>query len=474
MKDVAAKPLVIDVDNSLLRTDMLLECFWVAIGKHAPDAIAKSFENLTNRGRLKHELAELSELDVARLPVNEDVLAIAKQAQAEGREVILASASDQRLVNSLAERFGLDGEHFGSNPELNLAGEAKGAALVDRYGEGGFTYVGDAAVDVKVWAKADRAIAVNPSIHVLRALKAMGKDVETVAGGWRWQDLLRAMRPHQWVKNVLLLLPFIAAHRVDFFGIEVVLMAMVAFSLAASSIYIINDLLDLDADRQHERKRNRPFAAGTVPIKVGMITSIGLGLSAVTIAAALGWKMLGVVAVYMSLSLAYSVYLKALRWVDIWVLATLYTLRVVAGSIAVSVAASGWFIAFLFPVFMSLGCVKRMTELSRTKAEGRVPGRAYAKVDRPDLLNMAVMAALFGNVIFLTYTYSETAQELYVGIWELRWCVIPISAWMVRMITTGWAGTQNYDPIVFAMRDRVGLALMVVTVLGLVNAAGGW
>lgn len=474
MKDVAAKPLVIDIDNSLLRTDMLLESFWVALGKHAPDAIIKSWENLGNRAKLKRELAELSDLDVTRLPVNEDVLAIAKAAQAEGREVILASASDQRLVDRLAERLELEGDHIGSSAGVNLAGEAKGAALVERYGEGGFTYIGDSPVDVKVWAKADKAIAVNPSPTILRSLKAMGKEVETVAGGWSWKDLLRALRPHQWIKNVLLLLPFIAAQRTDFYGIEVIFFAMIAFSFAASSIYIINDLLDLDADRQHERKCKRPFAAGTVPIKVGMITSVLLGITALTIASTLGWKMLGIIAVYMSLSLSYSVYLKALRWVDIWVLATLYTLRVVAGAIAASVAASGWFIAFLFPVFMSLGCVKRMTELARTKADGRVPGRAYAKVDRPDLMNMAVMAALFGNVIFLTYTYSETAQELYVGIWELRWCVIPISAWMVRMITTGWAGSQNYDPIVFAMRDRIGLGLSIATVLGLINAAGGW
>ena len=474
MKDVTAKPLVIDVDNSLLRTDMLLESFWVALGKYAPQAILAAVQNLGDRARLKHELATLSDLDVSRLPINDHVLEIAHAAQAQGRDVVLASASDQRLVNRLADRLGLQGDHFGSTPDLNLAGEAKGAALVARYGDGGFAYIGDAPVDLKVWAKADEAIAVNPSPTILRGLAAMGKDVQTVDGGWYWIDLLRAMRPHQWIKNILLLLPFVAAQRTDFYGIEVVLMAIVAFSFAASSIYIVNDLLDLDADRQHERKKNRPFAAGTVPIKVGMITSVILGILAISIAASIGWKLLAIVVVYMSLSLAYSVYLKALRWVDIWVLATLYTLRVVAGSVAASVAASGWFIAFVFPVFMSLGCVKRLTELARSKTEGRVPGRAYARVDRPDLLNMSVMAALFGNIIFLTYSYSETAQDLYVGIWELRWCVIPISAWMVRMISTGWAGTQNYDPIVFALRDRIGLALSIVIVLGLINAAGGW
>lgn len=471
MKDVSEKPLVVDVDGSLLKTDMLLESFWTALGRDVVATAKVVWEHFRDRPRLKHELAKLSELEVDRLPVNEDVLALAEAAQASGRDVILASGSDQALVRRLADRFELDGDHIGSTPDVNLTGATKGRALVERYGEGGFAYVGDSHVDLKVWEQADRAIAVSPTRSMRGALDKIGKPVETVEGGWTWKSLLKALRPHQWIKNVLLLLPFIAAHRTDLLGFEVIIMSMIAFSFAASSIYIVNDLLDLDADRQHEKKRFRPFAAGTVPIRVGMITSVVLGVTALGIAASVGWQMLGVVAVYMSLSLAYSVYLKSLRWVDIWVLATLYTLRVVAGAVAASVAASGWMIAFVFPVFMSLGCVKRMTELARTKTEGRVPGRAYAKVDRPDLLNMSVMAALFANIIFLTYTYSDTAVELYAGIWELRWVVIPISAWMVRMISTGWAGSQNYDPIVFALRDRTGLILSIVVVLGLFNAA---
>jgi len=267
-------------------------------------------------------------------------------------------------------------------------------------------------------------------------------------------------------------MPIIAAQLVSFAGLQTIFFAMIAFSFAASSIYIINDLLDLDSDRQHEKKHTRPFAAGKVPIKVGMVTSVVLGLTALGLAWWISWPMLVVISIYMTLSLSYSVYLKSLRWVDIWVLALLYSLRVLAGAVAVSVPASGWLVAFVFSVFMSLGCVKRLTELTRAKTEATLPGRAYRKRDRPDLLNMSILTALNGIMIFLAYTYSETAHTLYASLWELRGVAIPLAAWMARMISSGWAGTQDYDPIVFALRDPISLVLSIIVVLGLFNAAG--
>lgn len=471
MTSPRSKPLVIDVDGSLLRTDMLFESFLAAIGTDAPRALKIAWNTRKDRPRMKSELASLSQIQVDRLPVNPEVLALAKAAQSEGREVVLASGSDKKLVQALANRLGIKGEHLGSEPGLNLTGKNKAVALVERFGKNGFHYVGDSDVDLSVWECSSAAIAVAPSARVRVKLEALGMPVTYVGKGWSARNLVKALRPHQWIKNVLLLLPLFAVHRLDFHGFERVLLAIVAFSLAASSIYIVNDLLDLDADRQHERKHLRPFAAGSVPIQVGMVTSLLLGITALTLASIIDWKMLGLVAIYMSLSLAYSVYLKRQRWIDIWVLAILYTLRVVAGAVAGSVAASGWLIAFVFPVFMALGCVKRMTEVARAKHDKRLPGRAYAKGDRGDLLNMSVLSAFNADIIFLAYTYSETAYLLYAGIWELRWVVIPVSAWMYRMIWTGWAGKQNYDPIVFAMRDRVGLSLAIVSVLGLYNAA---
>jgi len=465
------KPLVIDIDDTLLHTDMLMESFLSALGKNAIETVKSTWANIGDRALLKAEMVRLSDLDVSRLPVNEAVLALAKKAQAEGREVILASGSDESLVKKLAERFELHGNHIGSDSKVNLTGRAKGEALVERYGLGNFDYVGDTTIDLKVWKRADLAYVVAPSNRLRAAIGEIDKDPIEIEGGWRAMDLLRALRPHQWIKNILLLMPMIAAHQTSFAGLGIILAAMVAFSFAASSIYIVNDLLDLDSDRQHEKKFARPFAAGKVPIKIGAITSVCLGLVALLIAMSIGWDMFGVVAVYMALSFAYSVYLKSLRWIDIWVLALLYSLRVLAGGVAVDAPASGWLVAFVFSVFMSLGCVKRMTELARAKTEGKLPGRAYQKSDRPDLLNMSILTALNGIIVFIAYTYSSTAFTLYAGIWELRWVGIPLAVWMTRMISTGWAGVQNYDPIVFALRDRYSLIFSVIVVLGLFNAA---
>ncbi len=465
------KPLIVDVDGSLLRTDMLFESFLSALGTDAAATFRAAWENRAKPQKLKAALAELSGIEIDRLPINQEVLDYAKQAQDAGREVILASGSHKPLVLALAKRLGFEGDHLGSEDGINRTGDDKAAALVARYGEAGFDYVGNAKIDLKVWAKADKAIIVAPKNSLKAKLADRAGEVAVLGKRWTWKTLFKALRPHQWIKNVLLLLPLLAAHRIDLFGVERVLLSMVAFSLAASSIYIINDLLDLDADRQHARKHTRPFASGMLPIPVGILTSLLLGCTALVLAAVIDWKILGLVAVYMSLSLAYSVYLKRLRWIDIWVLAILYTLRVVAGAVAGSAVASGWLVAFVFPVFMALGCVKRMTEVARADHEERLPGRAYAKRDKGDLLNISVLCAFNADIIFIAYTYSDTAYELYVGIWELRWVVIPVSAWMYRMIYTGWAGTQNYDPIVFALRDRVGLLLVIASVLGLYNAA---
>lgn len=463
--------LVVDVDDTLLRTDLLLESFWAAMGRDPLATLKATWTHFRNRARVKQAMAQISDMTVEHLPLNGLVLAVIRQARAAGREVILASGSDQRLVNRLGDRIGLKGPHLASDGKINMTGANKRDALVARYGAQGFDYIADAPVDLLVWEAARNAYPVDPGREMRTGLDSHQGAVLEIPGGWHWRDLGRALRPHQWVKNLLLLLPLISVHVTDLGRISDVLLAIAAFCLAASSIYIVNDFFDLDADRRHPRKHLRPFAAGRVPIKAGMFTSVGLGVTALAIGAMVSVFVFGLVAFYIILALAYSVYLKRQRWIDIWALASLYVLRIIAGAAAAGLGLSGWLIAFIFPVFMALGCVKRMTEVTRAPTEARLPGRGYAKRDRPDLLNMSILSAFNADIIFIAYTYSNPAYRLYIGIWELRWCVIPITAWMAHMILTGWRGQQNYDPVVFALRDRTSLMLAIVTVLGLLNAA---
>lgn len=473
---MAKTPLVLDVDGTFLRTDMLLESFWAGLGRDPFATLRASLRHLSRPERLKAELARIADLRTDLLPVNAEVKALADAASAEGREVVLASASDATLVTCLAADHGLSGRVFASDETQNLKGARKAAALVAAYGEGGFDYAGNAPVDRKVWSHADRAIVVGDAASA-RQLEAQGKPVTRLTGGWRAADLARALRPHQWVKNLLLFLPLLAGHVFEAWPWVGALIGLVAFSLAASSIYVVNDLLDLEADRLHPKKRQRPFASGTVPIGAGMAAGLVSGSAALIIAGLLGWPVLGIVALYMSLSLAYSLKLKRMRWIDIATLAALYTVRVIAGALASGVGISGYLIVFIFPVFITLGAVKRITELTLATSDERLPGRGYGRPDRGDLLNVASLGMVGALLSFFLYSFTDQATRLYPTRWWLWVALVPIGLWLFRMIRQGWLGKQDYDPIVFALHDKRGIGLLLIA-LGLMFQAarlwGGW
>ncbi|GAB4390653.1 UbiA family prenyltransferase [Albidovulum sp.] len=467
------KPLVLDVDGTFLRTDLLFETFWAGLG-HDPWATLKAVaRNLRHPERMKAELARIAPLRLDLLPVNGEVADLALKSRLAGREVILASASDRTLVEPLAAEYGLSPRVFASDGSTNLKGAAKAEALVAAFGEKGFDYAGDSTADLAVWARAENAFVVG-RLPSARALSAHGRNVVEIGNGWDWRALVKALRPHQWVKNVLLLLAMIAAHRFELATLIPILWGIVAFSAAASSIYIVNDLLDLEADRLHPTKCRRPFAAGDVPIPVGMATVAALALLALAIAFALNWAFLGVILLYMALSLAYSLKLKRMRWIDIATLAALYTIRVIAGAAAGEVDVSIYMLIFIFPIFVTLGCVKRLTELTLATSDERLPGRGYGRGDRGDLLNVSILGTIGALLIFFLYSISEQGRELYPTTWILWLAMIPMTWWLIRMVLLGWFGKQDYDPIVFAMRDKLGIGILMITLSLMFWAAGLW
>ena len=466
-------PLVLDIDGTFLRTDMLLECFWAGLGRDPWATLLTSVTFIGDRARLKAELARIAGLRTDLLPVNGGVLAEVEAARAAGREVVLASASDISLVSRLAADHGLSERVFASDGRHNLKGASKAAALVAAIGEGGFDYAGNETADREIWACAARALVVNDPASA-GWLEAQGKPVARISGGWRFAGVLKAFRPHQWVKNLLLFVPLLAGHAFAPLPWLVTLFGMVAFSLAASSIYVVNDLLDLEADRLHATKCRRPFASGAVPIGVGMAAGLGAGAAALVIAALIGWGFLGVVALYMALSLAYSLRLKRLRWIDIATLAALYTLRVIAGALASGVDLSGYLLVFIYPVFIALGSVKRITELTLATSDARLPGRGYGRPDRSDLLNVAVLGMIGALLAFFGYSFSDQAVRLYPERWLLWVALAAIAWWLWRMIRMGWAGRQDHDPIVFALRDKRGIGILLIALAIMFQAAGLW
>lgn len=467
------RPLVLDVDGTFLKTDMLYESFWAGLGRAPIATIKSAFRNLRKPSALKAELFDIAPIRTDLLPVNSAISAMAKAAQEEGREVILASASDGRLVAQLADDHGFEGA-LGSTADINLKGPAKAAALVSEYGERGFIYAGDDKSDRAIWDKGSHAIVVGKAGGAARDLARAGKGVTEIPSGWKLVDLIKAMRPHQWVKNILLILPMIAAHNFELGTLGLVALGIAAFSAAASCIYLVNDLLDLEADRLHPKKCKRPFASGAVPIKAGMVMTVLLGMAAVGLGTLLGTGFLLVILTYMALSLAYSLRLKRMRWVDIFMLATLYTLRIVAGAAASQVDASIFMLIFIFPVFITLGCVKRLTELTLATSDERLPGRGYGRPDREDLLNFSVVGMVGALVIFFLYSFSEQALALYPDQWLLWVALIPIAGWLFRMVRLGWYGKQDYDPIVFALKDKRGIGLLMITLSLMFYAAGLW
>ncbi len=468
------RPLALDVDGTFLRTDMLLECLWAGFGRHPVATLRAVLRHFRQPERLKRELALLADLRTDLLPVNDDVVALARSAREGGREVVLASASDAPLVQALARDHGLSERVFASDGRINLKGAAKAEALGTAYPETGFDYAGNGRVDRAVWNRASGAVVVGDHPGIVSDLSAAGKPVTVLPARVRRRDILRAMRPHQWVKNVLLLVPMIAAHEFGLQALGMTLLGIAAFSAAASSIYIVNDLLDLEADRLHATKRRRPFASGAVPIQTGMALFVGLAAAALGMAAFLSPAFVGVIVIYMALSLAYSLKLKRRRWLDIGILATLYTMRVIAGAVAAQIAVSTYLLAFIFPAFVTLGCVKRLTEVARAETDARLPGRAYARPDRQLILRIAGASGVLTVAIFLAYSFTAQGVRLYPTRWLLWVAAIPLALWMIRMVRLGYLGRQNYDPIVFAMRDKMGLGLLMIMLSLMFHAAGLW
>ena len=466
------KPLVLDVDGTFLRTDLLFESFWSGLG-HAPfDVLRACRAHFRDRSRLKSELARIGKPRLDLVPVDPNVLTTAQTALEQGHEVLLASAADKPLVQELAQMHGLSDRVFASGGGINLKGRAKAKALVDAFGNQGFHYAGNERIDIEIWKQADEAIIVGPVRDAKASMEALNRPYTQLPGGWRKRDLIRALRPHQYVKNVLLLLPIIAAHQFSFEALLPILFGIIAFSAAASSIYIVNDLLDLAADRLHPKKKTRPFASGAVPIFVGMKACAALMLAALGIAATLNWAFFFIVLLYMGLSLAYSLKLKRMRWIDIATLAGLYTIRVVAGAAAGMVDVTTYMLVFIFPVFVTLGCVKRLTELTLATSDERLPGRGYGRPDRGDLLNVAGLGMFGAMLVFFLYSFTDQAKELYPTQWLLWVAMLPLAAWLFRMVSLGYKGKQDYDPIVFAMRDRHGISLIIFTLTLMFYAAG--
>ena len=471
---VREPPLVVDLDGTLIRSDLLVESFLALAGADPRAALRALLMLRRGKAAFKAAVADAAILDVTTLPFDDDVLALVRRARAEGRETHLASASDQRYVQAVAEHLGVFDGAEGSHGGCNLSGVAKADRLAARFGERGFDYVGDAAVDVAVWSRARTAYVIAPSPKLRRRMTARSLTPEPVGergGGVR--GLAKAMRPHQWLKNLLVFAPLMAGHDFSVPTIGAAVVAFVAFSLVASSVYLLNDLVDLRSDREHARKRRRPFASGRASVLRGLMLAPVLLLTGAAFAAFLPWRFGATLAGYYALTLAYSFALKRVMTVDVITLACLYGARLVAGGYATGVELSRWLEALAVFLFLSLALVKRAGELADRIAEGKgdPAGRGYRLSDLPMVEAMAAASGYVAVLVLALYFNSAAVEPLYKAPHRLWLICVVVLYWVSRMLMKAHRGEMHDDPLVFAVRDRPSQVCGLIAGAALVAAS---
>ena len=469
----AQQPLVVDLDGTLLRSDLLYET-----GFACPPSLTNIWRLLRaltqGKAALKATLAETTTVDYALLPYDEEVLALIAAARAQGRPVILATAANVRHAEGVCRHLGVFDGYIASDDVINLKGDAKAAALVERFGAGGFEYVGNDAADLPVWKVSGGAVTVRTPERVLTKLAQLripSRALPAEKPGLK--DWLRALRVHQYSKNVLLFVALLTSHTyTDAGAILRVCVAFAAFSLCASAIYIVNDLVDLQSDRAHPTKRSRPFASGRIPLAHAVPASALLIAAGIAMAFAVSLKSVGTLLIYLALTTAYSFVLKRKMIIDVITLAALYTIRVIAGSVADGVELSEWLLAFSMFIFMGLALIKRATELvvRRNLELGDSASRNYKAGDETVVVAMAA-AAGFNALTVLSLFIASPAVQSHYRTPELLWLVPPlILYWYLRALMLAWRGMLADDPIVFALRDPIS-RLAVLMMIGVVVAA---
>lgn len=455
-------PLIVDLDGTLIRTDLLVETALEYLGRQPVRGIGVMGWLVRGKARLKGKLAERSRLDIAALPYDKTVLDYVLAARQGGRKVYIASASHALLVGQIAEHLGCFDGWYASDEATNLAREQKADFLTATFGEKSFDYIGNEAADLPVWRRARRAILANAPSRISRRLTAESLAHEILSSRQhKLTDWVRLLRPHQWIKNILVFVPILTAHMFTVVALTQALIAFVALSLCASGVYILNDLVDIQADRQHPRKRLRPFASGAVPAAGGaLLAPLLIGLSFV-VASFLSRGFFLILGLYFLITSAYSLFLKRKLLLDAVVLSSLYSLRVIAGAQAIQVVMSEWLLAFSLFLFFALALIKRHSELAlRFDAGLPDPSNRDYRVEDLNVVAALAAAAGFNAVIVISlYISSGTVQQLYRHP-QYLWLACPLFFyWIARLIILSNRRVLHDDPVVFAMRDPVSIAV---------------
>lgn len=457
----AAIPLIVDLDGTLIQTDSLIECALSVLSKRPLGLVGSVAAMLNGKARFKSRLADMAVPDPATYPYNQAVLAQIHEARSNGVKVYLATGAHERIARAVYDYLGLFDGLFASTREVNLSRQEKADLLVRQFGANGFDYIGNDHADVPVWDQARHVYVVDPAPGLLRLVTKRYPDRILISKRTpTLSSYVRAVRVHQWVKNILIFLPALAGHFFDAPTWISLLLSFVAFSLCASSVYILNDLLDLNNDRRSQSKRLRPFAAGRIPLSHGLMLAPLLLLASLGLGLAVSLDFLVVLLCYYALTLAYSFALKRLAILDVVALCSLYGIRMVAGAVAAAVPLSHWFAAFAMFLFFFLALIKRATELAVLKRSGStsVGGRDYQVDDLGVIESMAASSGLVSILVLALYISSVEGSKLYAHPERLWAACLVMIYWVGHLLLTTHRGDMHDDPVVFAVTDVKSLA----------------
>jgi 4-hydroxybenzoate polyprenyltransferase/phosphoserine phosphatase len=468
-------PLCVDLDGTLIKTDLLWESLVRLLRRNPLWAFVAPFWWMRGRAFLKHQIAARVTLDPSSLPFNAQFVEYLRAEKRAGRKLILATASDGDLAKPVAHHLGVFDDTVGSDGRSNLRGENKLRLLTERFGERGFDYAGNSSVDLAVWPGARQAIVVNASKGLAQRAAACTKLGPTFPrSNSALLALIQTLRPHQWVKNLIVFVPVITSHSLTFWPLLSALGAFVTLCLCASGVYVLNDLMDLDADRQHPTKRERPFAAGELPLQVGLF----LFPTLLVLSGAIAWWMTSefamLLAIYVIATTAYSWQLKRVALLDVFILAGLYTLRLIAGHIVTDIAYSVWLLVFSMFIFLSLALMKRFRELQDLRKQNMVDarGRGYTASDLELVTMLGLINGSLAVLVLALYVNSEQVVTLYQHpILLLLICPL-LLFWVSRIWLLAHRGQMHTDPVVFVLKDWVSYAVGLLTLLVVWLATG--
>jgi len=472
-------PLCVDLDGTLLRTDMVWESLVHLLKRNPLYFLPIIIWLLRGRAYLKAQIAERVQIEVDTLPYNQELIEFLWAEKRSGRTIILATASDSRLAHRIASHLRLFDEVLASDGKINLRGKNKVNLLAERFGAKNFDYAGNSTVDFPVWEQSRQAIVVGNAGLVEQARQRTAVTRIFATHEKFLPALIQALRPHQWVKNLIVFVPLLTAHKLgDRALLLQATLAFFAFSLCASAVYMLNDLFDLEADRHHPTKRLRPFAAGDLPLALGLAAFPALIAASGILAWRLPWDFSAVLGVYVLLTTSYSLRIREVPLLDVFCLAGLYTVRLIGGHAATHVDYSFWLLLFSMFIFLSLALMKRFTELLAARQQNKLnlKGRGYTA---GDLELVATLGTSSGYLAVLVLALYANSQELAKGIHRLYktplllllMCPL-LLYWVSRVWLLAHRGEMHEDPIVFAIKDRASYVVGFLILLVLWLASG--